>query len=277
MLTILFCFILSLFILGALGMALLYVYESQLRPESRLPAPRPLALAFALTFWGALSGGLLCLCLRPFGKACSRSATDKDNTPLVLVHGLYHSASTWVFLAAFLTRQGRAVSTFSYPTFGATPESINKSFDAFMSRFAEKSGGKKPILVGHSLGGLVIRNWLRNPANTAKAAGLIALGTPHQGSTCACLAPGALAAALRPDAPFISEMKNAAPIALPCIALASPTDGAVLPASSLIAPEGWDFYPTKALGHFTLLFAPSVARQLVKAINSIDGQDDGNG
>lgn len=48
-----------------------------------------------------------------------------------------------------------------------------------------KSVGTKVKLVGHSLGGLVIRSYLTNNAENHKAESILTLGTPHQGTVLA--------------------------------------------------------------------------------------------
>lgn len=49
--------------------------------------------------------------------------------------------------------------------------------------------GKPPLLVGHSMGGLMIRSWLRGkPRETALAHEVITIGTPHHGTALAQMA-----------------------------------------------------------------------------------------
>lgn len=285
---IILCLLLTLTALGALGLALLYIYESANRPEARLPAPRPLPLAFVLTFAGAFASALLCALLRTLNPLL-RTPKDRDaaldgKLPVVFVHGLYDKSSAWLYLSRKCAAQGRRVRCFGYASRGATPQSVTRAFDSFMNALDAEFGGARPVLAGHSLGGLIIRNWLRELGNRERISGVITFGTPHGGSACAHLAPGMLAASITPQADFIRELAaagsgpgaesdtaaEAGVFYPPPVALASPTDGAVLPVSSLLPPKGWTFRATGPFGHYAMLFAPSVWRMFCEELERMD-------
>lgn len=255
----------------ALISCVLFWYESLNRPEARLPAPAPGLVACLRVWMGYCASYALCALLVPLGFFLKggRGRENSSGPPLVLVHGLYHNATSWLYLGYFLRRRGYAPFAMTYATRGASPKSICDRLEAHVRRVEERCG-RKPVLIGHSLGGLVIRAWLESEANRARVSGVITLGTPHGGSTLAHLAFGGLAANLRPGSAFLQRLESAPPLApLPCVSLASPTDGAVLPAAALVPPKGWKFAATPESGHFAMLFRPSVARMLLAELRDM--------
>jgi len=99
---------------------------------------------------------------------------------------------------------------------------------------------------------------------------VITLGTPHGGSKLATLAPGALAKNITPGAALIAALREAPPLTgIACVSLVSPADEAVLPASGLVPPEGWKLRLTHKIGHFSMLFCPSVARMVLEELRTM--------
>jgi len=128
----------------------------------------------------------------------------------------------------------------------------------------------KPILIGHSLGGLVARKWLAELNGNNRVRGIITLGAPHGGSKTAVFGPGDLARSIRPGGSLVASLKKLPPLpGLPCVSLVSPGDNDVLPPSSLIPPEGWKLCLTPALPHFVMLFSPQTAAILLEELRAI--------
>ena len=126
-------------------------------------------------------------------------------------------------------------------------------------------------MLGHSLGGLIIRRWLMKPENEARPLGVITLATPHKGSKMAMFAPGSLAKKLMPGSDMIAELASAAPPKLvPCVSLVSPIDEAVLPAASLVPPKGWKMRITNRASHHSTLFCSRVFKTLLEELRAIE-------
>ena len=62
-------------------------------------------------------------------------------------------------------------------------------------------------LVGHSMGGLVSRAYLRR-YGSARVAGLVTLGTPHRGSMLAWVLGGESVSQLRPDCQWLAALNR---------------------------------------------------------------------
>ena len=108
------------------------------------------------------------------------TVTDSHPAPLLFVHGAWHAAWCWDehfldffanegFRAAAVSLRGHGASTSSKPfssaTFADHVDDVQSAVDTL---------GAEPVLVGHSLGGLVVQKYLEN--HDAPAAVLMA---PH--------------------------------------------------------------------------------------------------
>jgi len=106
------------------------------------------------------------------------------SVPVVLVHGFVCNHRVWDDMALALRKAGHPVLAVDLePLFGSI-DGYASVIDAAVVRLQMETGAPKVALVGHSMGGLAIRAWLRTlkPARLAKVAGIITLGTPHQGT-----------------------------------------------------------------------------------------------
>ncbi|WP_371373843.1 alpha/beta fold hydrolase [Thalassotalea aquiviva] len=95
---------------------------------------------------------------------------------IVLLHGLFMNSLVMVPMARRLSQLGWQVQTISYNTVRPNKDSVFAKLD--------KAIGQGPtILVGHSLGGLVITHYLASRQfSTDTIPMVITLGTPHQGA-----------------------------------------------------------------------------------------------
>ena len=112
---------------------------------------------------------------------------DPDAPGVVLVHGLDEPGSIWDVLIPVLNAAGFEVWEFRYPN----DQAIDRSAD-FLAEHWLALDSKRPVaLVGHSMGGLVIRDFVtrwRHPVGQPErlggppVSGVILGGTPNQGS-----------------------------------------------------------------------------------------------
>ena len=102
-------------------------------------------------------------------------------------------------------------------------------------------------MVGHSMGGLVARAYLRRHG-AQRVSALITLGTPHRGSELARLAAGACGRELQPASEWIAAWESLPPIPLPCTSIYSLHDNLVAPQSSPELP-GAKWIAVPGVGH----------------------------
>lgn len=161
----------------------------------------------------------------------------KPGPDVVLIHGLDEPGGIWDDLVPELVQAGWVTWEFRYPN----DQAIDHSADLLAEYWEELEATEPVVLIGHSMGGLVIRDFVTRwrhledaPAAVTgpKVGGVILVGTPNQGSEWARLrgwlevrewfvdvqegrfslwaglrdGTGAAKIDLRPDSGFLSEL-----------------------------------------------------------------------
>ena len=149
------------------------------------PAPRASAAQVWRAWWVEMGVALAVFCWRqPFR---SRSIPDwlpaapTGQRGVVLVHGFLCNRGLWLPWMQRLRAGGHAyVAVNLEPVFG--------SIDAYPAiiedavRRVTQATGMAPMVIGHSMGGLATRAWLRACGGDARVHHVITLGTPHGGT-----------------------------------------------------------------------------------------------
>lgn len=116
-----------------------------------------------------------------------RSAGGADAPVVVLIHGLDEPGTIWNDMISALVDRGHQVWELRYPN----DQGIDRSAGFLASHWPALDPGRPVFLVGHSMGGLVIREFVslwRHPVDAvarvdgAPVAGAILGGTPNKGS-----------------------------------------------------------------------------------------------
>jgi triacylglycerol esterase/lipase EstA (alpha/beta hydrolase family) len=101
--------------------------------------------------------------------------------PVLLVHGYLCNHRVWDVMAPRLRGAG-------HPVLALDLEPVFTSIDRYVpliehgvAELCRETGSNKVALLGHSMGGLVIRAWMRSHG-TRRVARVITLGTPHAGT-----------------------------------------------------------------------------------------------
>jgi pimeloyl-ACP methyl ester carboxylesterase len=221
------------------------------------------------------------------GFRCAGTASAKP--PVILVHGLYHNPAAWFVWRWRLRRRGFTdLRCYGYPSFGREFADIAKELAAQLRQTAEDSEhsgtGGRVLLIGHSLGGLIIRAACAEvaaEAGGAHVAGVVTLGTPHRGSTLAgLLGIGRLARGLAPGGRVIQAVRKLPCAPGPGLSLYTPTDGMVLPLSGALLDErercaGWTERALPAMSHVGLLYSAEAARQVLAFLEEASGREVG--
>ncbi|NLI83527.1 MAG: alpha/beta fold hydrolase [Deltaproteobacteria bacterium] len=215
----------------------------------------------------------------PLGFLNSRSngkRLGKDNAPhLILIHGLYHNSSAWIFLRRRLRLAGfHRVSCVNYWSLKEGFWELVDEIDQQIERLTD-SEMEPLVLIGHSLGGLLARAWAGTRDSGKRTIGLITLGSPHKGSKLAVLGWGRLARSIRYKGRLMEEMKERlSHVDLPQYALYSPIDNMVLPAKALQPPgPGWTSMETAPISHVAMLYHKGTADLIVRSLREICRRD----
>lgn len=186
--------------------------------------------------------------------------------PVLLLHGLYHNVTAWILYRHWLRSAGfTRVYCHGYSSWRTSFGLLVDGLDAAVRDLLAAFPGEKPLLMGHSLGGLLIRGWLADAAHQPLVAGAVTLGTPHQGSCLARLGVGRLARSLVFRGALIRTLEaTEAPAEVPCAALYSPLDNMVLPQEGLyVTTPGWTVRASPAVSHIGMLRDRDTARMAV--------------
>jgi 3-oxoadipate enol-lactonase len=117
------------------------------------------------------------------GRFTFEAAGDAGKTPLVFLHGIGGAARGWRAQLDHFGDRYRAIA-WDMPGYGGSAPlatvSITTLADALQD-FLGQIGATKPILVGHSIGGMIVQQWLVKHPTTAKAV-VLAQTSPAFGS-----------------------------------------------------------------------------------------------
>src|SRR5260221_12905567 len=113
-------------------------------------------------------------------RSLAMSPDTSTKMPIVFVHGLWLHAESWNNWIEFFKGHGYAASAASWPGDGPTTAATRQNPDALagygVTEIADhiagqiKASGKKPILIGHSFGGLLVQNLLGRDLGSAAIA-----------------------------------------------------------------------------------------------------------
>lgn len=162
--------------------------------------------------------------------------------PLLLVHGLYHNPSVWIFFRRCLKRAGFGnIYTFGYNSFTRTYPDLVFEMTRRMEEVLAENPGQKVGLIGHSLGGLIVRGAMADDRFKGRLGAVITLGAPHQGSELAAFGIGRLARSLHPANPIFAQLRAQKPVeGVAKLSLFVPVDSIVFPVRCLeIEEPGW--------------------------------------
>lgn len=241
------------------------------RVNRRDPAPAPTA-AERLRAWAAeVVGAVVVFGWRQSWRWAQHpdSAGAPGQRGVVLVHGFVCNRGLWHPWRARLQAAGVPVIALNLePVFGPI-DGYAPAIDAAVQRIAQATG-RPPLLVGHSMGGLAIRAWLRASGADARVHGVVTIGTPHHGTWTAARIgrlPLANARQMRLDNAWLRALAAAEPAARRArfTCFYSHCDNIVFPASSATLP-GADNRHLRGRAHVHLLRDPAVLAEVLRRL-----------
>jgi triacylglycerol esterase/lipase EstA (alpha/beta hydrolase family) len=165
------------------------VLKHAVHPDRLTPAGRTLPVPYS--FAAGLVADLLHHGSSPPGSNdWSRKPSAAHPFPVVLVHGLFaNMTNSWQALSPLLANYGYAVFALTYGLTegtqfgGRTPVAESaKELSAFVDRVLTATGATKVDIVGHSLGGLMPRYYLKMLGGAAKVRSLVGLAPVNHGT-----------------------------------------------------------------------------------------------
>jgi triacylglycerol lipase len=184
--------------------------------------------------------------------------------PVIFVHGLYHNRTAWFFYLHWFRRWGwRHLKAITLRGKFRSVAEHATTLTRVVDEVLRQTGSTKVDLVGHSMGGLIIRAFLAEAPNQDAVRTVVTLGTPHAGSKLAVFAVGKARRDLLPGSPLLVSL-NAHGVQAPryghLYAIYSMVDNMVLPYESAMAGgNGVTSLETGPINHVGLLFSRGTA------------------
>jgi triacylglycerol esterase/lipase EstA (alpha/beta hydrolase family) len=187
--------------------------------------------------------------------------------PVLLLHGVGCNAGVWSGFRRHLESCGIGpVYALSYGPPMASIEHFAEQVADRIAGIEAATGAAQVVLVGHSMGGLVARAYLRQYGG-ARVRRLITIGTPHYGSMHAWLMAGISLAQMRPANAWLADLNGRADGAdeVPVVSIWSWHDSMVTPQTSSRIDWGENIAMT-GTAHNALLDDPFVWAETVAQI-----------
>jgi pimeloyl-ACP methyl ester carboxylesterase len=209
------------------------------------------------------------------GCTTSRQVRHHDRLPVVLVHGYASTAAVWGPLQAALTRAGFGhIATVNYNSFSCDPATVCEQVAQEIYRSCAAAGAPRAHVVGHSLGGLLVRQVVTTSPVRTMVRTAVTIATPHRGAPLSWIAPGRCRPVLR--AAQATDRLVATPISTRWIAYRGEMDRIVTASSARV--EG----PRRAVtnisipgtGHMTICRHPAFLRSLTEQLRSAEDQQE---
>ena len=105
------------------------------------------------------------------GRFAYEAAGDSNATPLIFLHGIGGAARAWRRQLATFGDSFRAIG-WDMPGYGGSAPLASVSIAALadaLQQFIAQLGATRPILVGHSIGGMIVQKWLVQSPKLARA------------------------------------------------------------------------------------------------------------
>lgn len=106
---------------------------------------------------------------------------EPGRVPVLLVHGIICNHRVWDLLIPALRAQGHTVLAINLEPLFTSIDDYALPIEQAVQSLCQHTGHAQVALVGHSMGGVAIRAWMRR-YGTQQVAQAITLGSPHAGT-----------------------------------------------------------------------------------------------
>jgi pimeloyl-ACP methyl ester carboxylesterase len=132
--------------------------------------------------------------------------TQTWRVPVLLVHGYICNDRVWDKMARALHRAGHPVLAITLEPLFTSIDDYTPQIQHAVRQLQQATGARQVALVGHSMGGLAIRAWMRGHGSV-DVARIITLGTPHQGTQITPWSPTPNAAQMVWHSPWLQALQ----------------------------------------------------------------------
>ncbi|AEG91622.1 esterase/lipase family protein [Ramlibacter tataouinensis] len=181
---------------------------------------------------------------------------------IVFIHGFVCNRGFWRPWLERVRADGRAFVAVNLEPVFTSIDDYGPIVERAVAAVTQATG-RPPVLVCHSMGGLVARAWLRHrPAQAPGVAHVVTIGSPHRGTWLARLSQVANGRQMRLDSPWVAELgrAEAARDRVPFTCWYSHCDNIVFPPTTATL-SGADNRLVHGAGHVDLAFVPRVMEE----------------
>lgn len=205
----------------------------------------------------------------PRSRARMTVHADGGRVPVLLVHGYGCNSGYWAHLEPLLDRARISHASIDLEPVAAGIDDYAPLIEARVRELCAATGAARIAIVAHSMGGLAARAWMRAYGH-ARVARLITLGTPHHGTALARFGPGANAAQMRRDSPWLRALAagETADVRARIVSLYTHHDNIVAPQDSSELP-GARNVAFGGVGHVALGSNPRVLAEVLRVLREL--------
>lgn len=199
-------------------------------------------------------------------RAFAVGAAHDQRLPVLLIHGYFCNRALWRPMAARLVAGGHAVDAVDLEPPFASIDDYTPRIAAAVDALRARTGAPQVALIGHSMGGLAARAYLRAYGDEAVAC-VVTLGTPHRGTVHARFGRGRNVLQMRRDSDWLRALAAEEPrerLERFTVVL-SWQDNIVAPQAIQTLP-GARTVMLHGLGHISLVYDATVARIVLESL-----------
>ncbi len=268
-------------------LALEFVLLASVGRDAAVPSATTAQLLHA---WAAevLSGWRVFGWRQPFAAHAEADVPGQPGrTGVLLLHGYVCNRGVWApWLRRFRVQGVPCQAITLLPVFGSIDGCLPQVAAAVQA--LTQQTGRPPLLVGHSMGGLVARAWLLGPtagqavgqtagqaaglaADISPVAGVVTIATPHHGTWLARFGSTTNARQMRQHSAWLQALAAREPAghATHFTCFYGNADNIVFPASSAML-AGADNRHLPGVAHVDMVFAPAVLALVLQRLQAID-------
>jgi triacylglycerol lipase len=189
--------------------------------------------------------------------------------PLLLIHGYQCNRGFWIWMRSRLEAAGWTVATHSMEPVWTEIDNYADGIERRIDEVLAATGAPQVILIGHSMGGLACRTYLRAHGK-GKVARMITLGSVHHGTRLACLGIGPNARQMQIGNPWLVALgaTDAVPLPQGSVSIYSHHDNFVFPQETGSRLEGAANVAIGGVSHLGMAFSPVVLGKLLEALET---------
>ncbi|MBW3604175.1 MAG: alpha/beta fold hydrolase [Actinobacteria bacterium] len=126
--------------------------------------------------------------------------------PAILVHGWVHNRSAFLLMQRALRRAGLGpLHAFDYPSITSDLHQVARHLAPIVERTVDDAQADTCVLIGHSMGGLVARQYVQELGGHELVDTVVTMGTPHRGTYTAWLGFGQAIVQCRPGSTYLQQ------------------------------------------------------------------------